>query len=280
MILPFANSTIQKIDVILQNPNRVYLLYGDKYIGKYFTSRYIASQLLQDEKITHYDYVHPALYCLSKDIDYKAISIADVRSLTESIWHTSYSGLLRKVIIIRNIDKITESAANALLKNLEDTPEKTTIILTADNLQGVMPTIRSRSQLIYCRPDKSKAIDYLSRFYNVDVKQAEQFMEIANDRLFRAIENLDEQTYQNSKYIHNITASFIEGSITERFNIAKQVHDKKLGQEFLTGLIYATSKQSTILYDRLDFVESIMRALEQTRNNVNVRIAIENLALR
>lgn len=280
MILPFADSTNQKVDLMLKNPNRVYLLYGEGYIGKYFTSRYIASQLLQDDSITSYSYVHPALYVVGSEASDKAISISSIRSLIESIWHTNYSDIHQKVVIIRNIDNITESAANALLKNLEDTPKETTIILTANNLEAVMPTIRSRSQLVYCRADKQRAVSHLVDNYNINAKQAQEYMEMANYRLYKAAENIDELSYERSKYLNTTTDRFVEGSITVRFAIAKQVHEKKIGQEFLSELIYATSKQSSIIYDRLGFVEDIVRALDQLRNNVNTRMVLENLALR
>lgn len=280
MILPFADSTNKKIDLILKSPNRVYLLYGEAFIGKYFTSRYIASQLLQDDSITSYSYVHPALYVVSSDANDKAISISSIRTLIESIWHTNYSDIHQKVVIIRNIDNITESAANALLKNLEDMPNETTIILTANNLDAVMPTIRSRSQLVYCRADEQRSIEHLVENYNLNNKQAQEYMEMANHRSYKAVKNLDELSYERSKYLNTITTQFAEGSITARFAIAKQVHEKKMGQEFLSELIYATSKQSSILDDRLDFVENIVRALDQLRNNVNTRMVLENLALR
>ena len=43
---------------------------------------------------------------------------------------------------------MTNSAANAFLKTLEEPPENTHFILLTNNLHTVLPTIRSRSQLI------------------------------------------------------------------------------------------------------------------------------------
>lgn len=280
MILPFEENTNKKISTILSNPFRVYLLYGEQYIGKYLASRYIASMLLDDKKIIKDDYLHPALHVVSNQADNKVIGISDIKHLTESIWHTTHSDIKQKVIIISKIDNITESAANALLKNLEDMPSETTIILNADNLEAVLPTIISRSQLIYCLPSKQRAMDYLVEYYRVDPTKTEDYMSIANDRLRKAINNLDEQSYEQSKFIQSLAVQFLDGSITTRFIIAKQIHEKSFAQTFLSELIYATNKQSTILYDRLDFVEHVMQAISQLRSNVNSRIVIENLALR
>ncbi|MCB0384872.1 MAG: DNA polymerase III subunit [Bdellovibrionales bacterium] len=52
-----------------------------------------------------------------------------------------------RVIIIEDAHLLNVQAANALLKSLEEPPEKTFFILTALNAYGVLPTIRSRSQV-------------------------------------------------------------------------------------------------------------------------------------
>jgi DNA polymerase III subunit delta' len=49
-----------------------------------------------------------------------------------------------KVIVINNIDKLTEAVANALLKPLESYPVYS--ILIADNFDNIIPTIKSRAQ--------------------------------------------------------------------------------------------------------------------------------------
>lgn len=280
MILPFVENTNKKILSILNNPYRVYLLYGEKDIGKYYASRCIASKLLDDENITNYDHAHPGLYVLTSNDHKKPISISEVRNLNDKIWHTTLSSTKQKVIIINRVDNITDSAANALLKNLEDMPKDTTVILTATNLDNVIPTILSRSQPIYCMTDKQNAIDHLVKNYNINQAKSKQYLDISNNKLYMAIRNLSESSYEESKYIHSMASQFLDGDITHRFIIAKSIHDKNLGGEFLSELIYTTGKQSTILYDRLDFVESTIQAVDQMRNNVNVRTILENLALR
>ena len=280
MTLPFVENTNKKLLSIIDNPNRVYLLYGEKDIGKYYASRYIASKLLDDENITNYDHVHPGQYVLSSSDGKKPISISEVRGLTDKIWHTTLSKTKQKVIIINGIDHITDSAANALLKNLEDIPKDTTIILTASNLDNVISTIQSRSQPIYCMTDKQNAIDHLAKNYNISQAKSKQYLDISHNKLYKAIRNLDLATHEESEYIGSIASQFLDGDITSRFIIAKQVNDKNLGGEFISELIYTTGKQSTILYDRLDFVEYVIQAVNQMRNNVNVRTILENLALR
>lgn len=53
-----------------------------------------------------------------------------------------------KVFLIQDADKLTNSAQNALLKTLEEPPPQSTIILLTRSLERMLPTTRSRCQLV------------------------------------------------------------------------------------------------------------------------------------
>jgi len=57
-----------------------------------------------------------------------------------------------KVFLLEQGDALTEPAANALLKVVEDPPPRTVIILSATNAEGILPTLRSRAQMVYFPP--------------------------------------------------------------------------------------------------------------------------------
>lgn len=52
--------------------------------------------------------------------------------------------------VIEEAEKLHPAAANALLKTIEEPPEKTTVFLCSDFPQQLMPTIRSRLLLVRC----------------------------------------------------------------------------------------------------------------------------------
>ncbi|HEY8393720.1 MAG TPA: DNA polymerase III subunit delta' [Thermaerobacter sp.] len=58
----------------------------------------------------------------------------------------------RKVVLWYDIDRLTPQAANALLKSLEEPPPYITFLLTTDRPQGILPTLRSRCQVLPFRP--------------------------------------------------------------------------------------------------------------------------------
>lgn len=63
-----------------------------------------------------------------------------------------------RVFLIQNIDKATLTASNTLLKFLEDLPDNCYGVLTTENANSVLPTIRSRSQIVTFRPISSEYI--------------------------------------------------------------------------------------------------------------------------
>lgn len=57
-----------------------------------------------------------------------------------------------KVVILTDADRMTPQAANAFLKTLEEPPPFVVLVLTAQDEEALLPTIRSRCQVITLRP--------------------------------------------------------------------------------------------------------------------------------
>jgi len=74
-----------------------------------------------------------------------------------------------KVVIIWLPEKMNPSAANTLLKLLEEPPPKTIFLMVSENTGHILPTILSRTQLIRVPPLQGKAIrDALSEREDVN----------------------------------------------------------------------------------------------------------------
>ena len=78
-------------------------------------------------------------------LDFELQKISDIKTL-RSIVKLKLSK--KTAIVIKNIDSATLEAQNSFLKNLEEPQEKLIYILTANNLNQVIPTIISRCQII------------------------------------------------------------------------------------------------------------------------------------
>src|SRR3989338_7871543 len=53
-----------------------------------------------------------------------------------------------KILLIQNIGRLTDEAANCLLKILEEPPSRTIFLFTVSHLRDVMPTIISRMRTV------------------------------------------------------------------------------------------------------------------------------------
>jgi DNA polymerase-3 subunit delta' len=81
-----------------------------------------------------------------------SIKVEEVRELlTRVAWAPSMGGW--RVVVMEDADRLTESAANALLKAIEEPGTRTVWLLCAPTLHDVLPTIRSRCRhLQLCTP--------------------------------------------------------------------------------------------------------------------------------
>lgn len=86
-----------------------------------------------------------------------------------------------RVFIIQQIDKATLSAANTLLKFLEELPDNCFGILTTENINKVIPTIRSRSQIVTFLPISSEVVRKELEEKNIDNELASIISKLTNN---------------------------------------------------------------------------------------------------
>ncbi|PXY34280.1 DNA polymerase III subunit delta' [Prauserella sp. PE36] len=88
-----------------------------------------------------------------------SISVAEMRALVQAAARRPTTGRWQ-VVIIEDADRLTEGAANALLKAVEEPPERTVFLLCApsDHPEDVSVTIRSRCRLVTLRTPPPEAI--------------------------------------------------------------------------------------------------------------------------
>ncbi len=93
--------------------------------------------------------------------DKKQISVDQIRALTRFIT-LSRSFESYRVILLHPVEAMNANAANSLLKSLEEPAENTIIILLVTTLNQIIPTIKSRCQLLSLpKPSRQQALDWL-----------------------------------------------------------------------------------------------------------------------
>lgn len=89
------------------------------------------------------------------------IKVDQVREALEGINTTPHRGGNR-VVLLNPIETLQAVSANTLLKTLEEPPESTLFILVSDQLDRVLPTIRSRCRMLALpRPQTDEALAWM-----------------------------------------------------------------------------------------------------------------------
>jgi DNA polymerase-3 subunit delta' len=115
-----------------------------------------------------------------------SIKIDEVRELiTRASWAPSVANF--RVVVIEDADRLTDSAANALLKVIEEPGLRTIWLLCAPTLTDVLPTIRSRCRHLALRTPSTKAItNLLIERDQIDFKTAEFVARASGGHIGRA----------------------------------------------------------------------------------------------
>ena len=86
-----------------------------------------------------------------------SIKVEEIRELlTRVAWAPSMGGW--RVVVMEDADRLTESAANAMLKAIEEPGTRTVWLLCAPTLHDVLPTIRSRCRHIQLHTPSDEAV--------------------------------------------------------------------------------------------------------------------------
>ncbi len=92
-----------------------------------------------------------------------------------------------KILFIKNVENTNVQSINSLLKFIEEPTEKTFIIMTTNNISNVLPTIRSRAQVVNIRK-ASKTILVAQLQENGISADASQILAAVSDSYSSAIE--------------------------------------------------------------------------------------------
>jgi energy-coupling factor transporter ATP-binding protein EcfA2 len=155
-----------------ETPSHAVVISGPKGSGKTTIARQLATKVLQLTGDLN-DYPYAIIVDKGKNA---SIGIESIREIEHFLsLRVPSNKPTNRVIIVEDSQLLTTEAQNALLKTLEEPPEGTLIILNSDNIQSLLPTIRSRVQSIaVLNPPLSELISYFEAHGNgvVEIKKA------------------------------------------------------------------------------------------------------------
>ncbi|OQY28504.1 MAG: DNA polymerase III subunit delta' [Candidatus Cloacimonetes bacterium 4572_55] len=140
-----------------------------------------------------------------------SIVMEDIREMQRQLSYPPYEAKTR-VIIIREAEKMSVYTANALLKTLEEPPERTLLILTANHLYTLLQTIRSRCQQVRFRDLLPEEIEKaLRERYHKSKESARLLSHIANGSLGHVIGREEKSLMERREAVLDLVDSLPEG---------------------------------------------------------------------
>ncbi len=150
-------STRRQLDLFAKSPSHAIMLSGPAGSGKMALAVRLAESILNlpEGGLATYGYSQ-----VISPIEGKAIGIEPIRSLEHFLsLKVPSQNTYNRVVIVENSHLLTLEAQNALLKNLEEPPAGTIMILTASHDKSLLPTIRSRAQSIIVQKPSRQALE-------------------------------------------------------------------------------------------------------------------------
>jgi len=164
-------------------------------------------------------YFHTSIKRIENPYDVKpltgalSITIDDIRELKRMTSFKSFSSE-KRVIIISEADKMTEQASNSVLKLLEEPPKNVYLFLTTENIEMILPTIRSRCQLLkFSIVDNELIKNALIKYYNIEDLKAEELSFMADGNFKLAIKLIDENLEEKMNFFEEFIHKSISGKI-------------------------------------------------------------------
>lgn len=177
-------------------------------------------------------------HVVKRDSGKKNISIDQIRDLIKMLEMSSFANSY-KIGIIKEAETVSEQGMNALLKILEEPRSKVVIILITSNLEAILKTIVSRSQVVNFYPVKTELIhDHLVGHYKLNPARAKNLSRLALGRPALAVKFLeDKEFYQDYLDSVNFLLEILSSQIPERFKLVAKFVSTLKGKEDTTALV-------------------------------------------
>ena len=234
------------------------------------------------------------------------ITRRETREIISKLSLKPYEGEAKTLIIW--MPEYLRNESNALLKLIEEPPQKTYFILVAENSDALLATITSRTQLVKIpKYTEEETATFLRDKYALEHKKAEQIAYLSEGNFRKAIDLVESVEDNYSEMFRDWMLACYSNNLAKVSKLADELH--KLGrvqlQIFLTNglsilresLLYKTidNYQIKAEQDQQDFIkkfsstlnamcieksyEQINEVIYHIQRNANGKIAIFNLSL-
>jgi DNA polymerase III subunit gamma/tau len=289
-------------DLATRNIPNAYLFAGPEGVGKFTVAKTLA-HILQCEN----NFCHACPTC--REIDRgchsdtiemgnngESIKIEEIRNVLPSL-HMSRNSAY-KILLMQDIERMPSEAANAMLKTLEDPPEKVVFLLTTSHLKEIIPTIISRVRIYnFQRLADSQVREYVHGLYPLTEKELlDQVSAFAMGKPGRAASFMQNPAlFDDARKMYNDISLFVKapdrinefGYIAQMVQRTKEEENNRIIRDFLDiftavlrkKLLDTDASDEEVRKKTIALIKEAQRAQDLLKRNVNNRLLLENLML-
>ncbi len=196
-----------------------------------------------------------------------------------------------KVFIVRRAEELSQGAANALLKTLEEPGPRTHFVLLSSTADALLPTIRSRAQRVRFGPLPDVAVAELLHERGVAKDRATEIARLAGGSMATALLLGDpEASAGREEFVSGALAALASSDTAAAYELAEDA--KKVGKDVLaarlealaTALALAARGEAGSAGRAADVAAArhalALAALRQLDANASAQLAVEAMFLR
>lgn len=301
-------------DIASRNISHAYLFVGSPHLGKFTIARWFAWRILMDgvpadegqrirtlvERLIHPDllsldklwmegkqddwnfigqYSNISQQHRSKDTPAKTdtIGIKDIEALQSRLYETGLSPHL--CCLIRSAERMSQEAANAFLKVLEEPPPRVRFLLTAESEHAVLRTIASRTRIVRFHPLKTDALQpLLCKREDDDAAFALHLAQGAPGALTTLLSNPD--TLRARRQLHGQAKQFWQAaSLLERLKWILPFSEANRDLSELLFHLGLTLRENPDTQRRGSFMKAYMALIRALQTNAHRGLLLERFAL-
>lgn len=234
-----------------------FIVIWPEWIGKTLFLRSLAEELLGEFLKTDFFWMRDFSSQLWKahtiqietPSNLKTIAIEDetiyenkgVREVNSRLQQSSLSG--KKILLIENLQRMTNAAMNAFLKTCEEPLANRYLFATAEHESWILPTILSRSMVIrFSQLSDTEIMNYLSEklHYTWEVEEQELLVKLSLGKPW-VLYYLLKQKEENPDFFHQVLSLFElmkeDGNWTKKLELFKKMNEYGSLDNFITMLI-------------------------------------------
>ena len=238
------------------------------------------------------------------------IGVDDANEINKLASQTPYEAPYN-IIIIWMVEKLYHAAAPKLLKILEEPPDNTLFFLVSQNLEQILKTILSRTQLIKLQRHSNQEMEkYLSRYFQLSGDKLDYVVNMAEGNfknVFSLLEENEDENYLLNNFRELMLLSYGNNFIKlrDKVNSLSGLGREKLKMFFNYGLriirlsfIYSVGNQKLLRATKAEYdfvskfsafvnssnaeeiMDEISLAIKHIERNGNAKIVLMDFSLK